>query len=519
MVPVTCGAAEPDAPPAAATPVIGAADGTLVPVRTDLGPRRRLRRTRAANLLHHRAVFMGRSVLYVAIELVDPIFSGNGVLSRAHVRALLAHGYSVRVVCAAPGSADTTGSAATAALRAAVGLDIGRKEHAASDAAAPSPLPDGHPASRTDPSLDGYIVAVSRWYRTDRHGPWREFATAAAKSGALHAALRAWLLQGPDVCMYVDWTAATAARCLLAALDTGRSSQEGSLHRAIAPGLSVETAASRGTDPDVRIASWAVTSIRRPVPVVAHCFCLFHMAHHASQGDALPDDAAFYRALEHRVYGDADHVTVLCREDARMLRALLMSPDVVMCDDGASTDHSRCRDSGQPRCSPAISVLLPSLRPDISQLAADRADDAGRRCYLSCCVRLHPHKRVDLFVESCGLLAKTLRMHGIRPLLCGAASDELYAAECRTRLLSLVPEATVMTEFLAAAGLCAIFRQTCLNVHPAPYEAYGMTIVESAAMGAPSLVDRDGRIGATDLLTISDGVRQRSVGGWHARSC
>ena len=44
-----------------------------------------------------------------------------------------------------------------------------------------------------------------------------------------------------------------------------------------------------------------------------------------------------------------------------------------------------------------------------------------------------------------------------------------------------------------------------LNFHPCAYDAYGMTIVEAASQGAPSVVAAGGGVGATDLLTAERG--------------
>ena len=35
-----------------------------------------------------------------------------------------------------------------------------------------------------------------------------------------------------------------------------------------------------------------------------------------------------------------------------------------------------------------------------------------------------------------------------------------------------------------------VYKQTILNFHPALYEAYGLTIVEAAAFGVPSIVNQ-----------------------------
>ena len=61
------------------------------------------------------------------------------------------------------------------------------------------------------------------------------------------------------------------------------------------------------------------------------------------------------------------------------------------------------------------------------------------------------------------------------------------------------PQGVIVEGFLGPQQLASIFTHAILNVHTAPYEAYGMTIVEAAAFGAPSVVhDKD--IGACELL-------------------
>lgn len=87
------------------------------------------------------------------------------------------------------------------------------------------------------------------------------------------------------------------------------------------------------------------------------------------------------------------------------------------------------------------------------------------------------------------------------PLLCGSSADAEYATEVRERLQSAAPEAVILPDFLGAEALGAIFRQTAVNFHPCMYDAYGMSVVEAAAFGAPSIVNGEGAIGATALLS------------------
>ena len=41
----------------------------------------------------------------------------------------------------------------------------------------------------------------------------------------------------------------------------------------------------------------------------------------------------------------------------------------------------------------------------------------------------------------------------------------------------------IVKDFLDAQGLQEVLSQSLVNIHTAPYEAYGMTIVEAAACG------------------------------------
>ncbi len=104
-------------------------------------------------------------VLYITLEFVSPIFSGNGTLPRAHVRGLLAAGASVFVVCGAPEDTlartpATTALALTEAINESVSADDG--------------------AGR----LDGAIIPLPVWRRTDIACAYDEFCAGAAACAA-----------------------------------------------------------------------------------------------------------------------------------------------------------------------------------------------------------------------------------------------------------------------------------------------------------------------------------------------
>ncbi|CAK0865514.1 unnamed protein product [Prorocentrum cordatum] len=185
------------------------------------------------------------------------------------------------------------------------------------------------------------------------------------------------------------------------------------------------------------------------------------------------DDVAFYRRQESLAVAasGAACCICLCQSDREKLRAAF-----------GANPH----------------VLLPALRDEVQQLAAAVAADVPRR-YLLCCVRVVPEKNVAVFAEAVGLLGpEWLRSRGLVPCMVGAAASAEFAAAVRGSLKQACAFAET-DDFLATGQLAALMSQSVLNVHPALNEAFGMTIVEAAAMGCPSLVHRS-EIGATDLL-------------------
>lgn len=99
----------------------------------------------------------------------------------------------------------------------------------------------------------------------------------------------------------------------------------------------------------------------------------------------------------------------------------------------------------------------------------------------------------------------TLERVGAVPLMAGAGWDSRYGREQRQRVEAHVPQCVIHDTFLGPAELAAIYADTLLNVHPPTYDAFGMTVVEAASQGAPSLVQCGGHVGATDLLSCEAG--------------
>merc|ERR1711907_703950 len=85
----------------------------------------------------------------------------------------------------------------------------------------------------------------------------------------------------------------------------------------------------------------------------------------------------------------------------------------------------------------------------------------------------------------------------------GAVADAEFGAQVHKRLRAACPDVE-LREFLEGDAIADMMAASLLNLHPALNEAYGMTIVEAAAMGCPSMVHRQ-EIGAADFLSEDNG--------------
>ena len=301
-----------------------------------------------------------------------------------------------------------------------------------------------------------------KWGRLDAECGWREFAERAGPG------LEGDLVRGiadfnPDVILGVDWSSLPAAR---------------SLSRRVRSLTREDTANDDGEgDENVLIA-----------PFVYSNFRVF------TRGNAPEAHAA----LEADAVAAAREVLALSREDADFVAERLSPPGIAVA----------------PR------VVLPPLREDVRALAesvsaasrssaAADAPSAPERKYLTCCVRLSPEKEPENFLSLCRWLAArdALRGASLVPVLCASTRGE-YAASVRSRFRECVRgnEHRIVTEHLDADGLRDLFSATRLNYHPCRRDAYGMTVVEAGAFGAPSVAQRGGGVGATHTLREKDGA-------------
>ena len=119
--------------------------------------------------------------------------------------------------------------------------------------------------------------------------------------------------------------------------------------------------------------------------------------------------------------------------------------------------------------------------------------------------RLSPEKEPERFVALVEALERrgALRADddGIVPLLCASTSGT-YADTVRDRFRAVASRVggTCESNFLDAVALARVYRGAYLNVHPCARDAYGMTMVEAAAFGTPSVSQRGSTVGCSALL-------------------
>ena len=158
-----------------------------------------------------------------------------------------------------------------------------------------------------------------------------------------------------------------------------------------------------------------------------------------------------------------------------------------------------------------VHVVPCPLREETRALAgADPPAETGRTL-LACVVRLSAEKAPERFVALVQALAErgTLQRLGIRPCMVGAARDD-FARDLVARLLAAAPQALVITDFLSPAELGRrVFAHTALNLHPPLYESFGLTVLEAAAWGAPTLMHAPASeaqgVGAAEVLSAARG--------------
>ncbi|EKX51527.1 hypothetical protein GUITHDRAFT_102791 [Guillardia theta CCMP2712] len=349
----------------------------------------------------------------ISMEVLDPIFSGNGIASRFVARSMLSrNSTSLFVLC----GSKTAGQGAGLAHRC---------DREVFEAISPK---------RKDQSrVKGISIPLPIWGKLDKNSSYEEFAAGACDK-LVEETIK---IDKVDTFLCVDWSG-----CYV-------------FHRMKEQGLIVDDA-----------------------KMIYFPFCVFHALYSASN-----EEVGFYKAEETRSIESATKVIALCESDLEKLAKL----------------NSKHRGK--------IEVLPPPLREDFRAVVLRNSEVVRQRKFITCCLRFTPSKNVKVFCEAVSIIHEELSARGIMVVMCGAVIDESYANECRRVMEESNTRHNIVKDFLDAQGLQEVLSQSLVNIHTAPYEAYGMTIVEAAACGSPSIIHEQWRdIGATILLPpTSDG--------------
>lgn len=296
------------------------------------------------------------------------------------------------------------------------------------------------------PNISITAIPLATWFSTDRASSHTQFARGAAR------VLQSLNWKNYDACLAVDWT---------------------------------------GTNPLFLLPHDCCFRMRdAAIPIL-----YLNFRSYMSMTNISEDDRAFYTAAErdavHLALRSHGGIVSLCDADDAVLRSLVPSQS----DETPEDQHL------------SFKVLLPMLRSELATIAYHERgkilNPDRKRTYITSLVRLSEDKGPHRFVSLLRRMQKDdpdiWEQTGVVPLLLGAPSQPEYAARVCEDLKRAVPHAVIIDSFLPPNRLADVLQHAVVNIHPALYEAYGLTIIEAAAMGCPSVINRNG-IGAAQLL-------------------
>lgn len=512
-------------------------------------------------------------VVFVSLEFLGPVFSGNGQYARSLVRALKSAGVRVLVVS-------------------------GRRE----DVPLESQDDEGRRAAESPNGVIDIPLPAALWNRLDRHSAWKEFAAGCAQA-RVRDAIAAF---SPSMTFAVDWHGMQAWLASCSGGSAGAESAELQALPVCFLNFRVYCTSSSlfGGDPAHPDAAFyrAAERVCLRAPQVRSVVALCR-----SDAVSLAALAAGVDPLS-RAEVDAASGTLLLvpRESSSSAEPAQVEPLAGLIGLHSSATPEEELSAGAPGsisapmvasrkhayAAPQLFILLPPLRRDVAAAAADRhatavgfSSDASAapttaaattpRPLFTCCVRLSPEKGPLRFARVAAALADLQRAARepsasvarmcdadaadqleaeahhepplLVPVLFGAVGDAGYAADVRSTLATVdgssaarlspalaaaiplevaaaLPEAAAfvkahaeaatgtsadvptalasagaaprslqLTRFVEPEDLRVIMTHTALNAHPPDSDAYGMTIVEAAAFGAPTLLQQHAR--------------------------
>ena len=391
------------------------------------------------------ATHPGKKLVLLTYEFTYSPFSGNGILARSIVKSLLSLGCSFTVWCCRPEERETDDSCKPHAID----NQVGKHNHLA----VPEISEESYRRLRLVTSV---IPARLGWRKLDDRSGWDHFRTENMNEQDRQVLEKA-VYEADAICV-IDWTGAVAYR-------------------------SIHLAQQR---PNVFYLNFRVYS----------------------SGVSDPERKEWFDRMERDALSAANTIVALSTTDAQTLSSLRNT-------EGMPLQQGNMSQLTQPK----IEIVLPPLRQDMADLASAQnwngADSLPTevvhcckglsRTLVACVVRQSPEKEVMRFVNFVRQATAQLNDYGFSVVLAGAGADSDYAEEVRSSLRSVFPSAVIIDSFLKPEALGALFLRTAVNIHPCSYDAYGMTVVEAAAFGAPSVLAPG--VGASALIGPNESIR------------
>jgi glycosyltransferase involved in cell wall biosynthesis len=387
---------------------------------------------------HH---YSKKNVIVITYEFTYSPFSGNGILARSLVKSFLGLGCCVTVWCCRPSSQDDDD-------------DDNNNNNVDNHLQPPEISADS--AQRLTVLSN---IVHGPWKCLDDISCWKEFCFSHTEDQ--HSLQKA--ISAADVAYVIDWTGSLAYHSVLNCDNVQHINE--------------------------------CDQLSSPSPSFFVVYMNFRVF---SLGMTDPIRQEWFDSMELQAIQHANVIVALSQKDAEYLVFLLQKQQQKI----------------QQRPLP-IEVVLPPLRQDIEDLArkstpGDLIDSLPTpvrsvikkeesRSLVVCVARQSPEKCIKRFVKFVEMTKTLLQNLNLTVVLAGAASDIEYATSVKQRLLQAYPSAVIIERFLSPLELSAVFAQSILNFHPSAYDAYGMTIVEAAAFGTPSVLAGPS-VGAFSLL-------------------
>ena len=452
-----------------------------------------------------------KHIVLLTYEFTYSPFSGNGILARSLVKSLLGWGCTVTVWCCRPSSSNSGDD------------DINNNNNSNNKNKNKNSndnhltLPEISQDSVRRLTVLSNIVNGKSWKCLDEQSCWKDFIISNLSSSSSSPIiddeqqrniLQHALLQANNVVCTIDWSGAVAYRSLVSAT-------------MIIPDQTFRLYLN------FRVYSLGITNNDDNTG-------------NADTGGSNDDDdddsrinnrRAWYDKFEYKAMKDADVVISLSSKDTQYLYGIqekFSKQEQTQQQEGVQQLVGVQLHEQPAIIKKPIEIVLPPLRQDMHRFATKNGtsedlflhlpdsiqslismvddDDTtthlfSKRPLITCVARQSPEKCIQRFVAFIEMAANTgiLEQLNLTVVLAGAVSDLNYAQQLHKRLLRAVPTAIIIDRFLSPFELGAVFAHTILNFHPPSYDAYGMTVIEAAAFGAPTVLAGTS-IGAYRLL-------------------